>query len=86
MGTSIRLEVFGDLEALVDFYTGCCASRSCATSASPATSISDTRCASACCGLQRSEGPIEVPLVQHPWGLTNFRLLDPEGYYLRLTS
>jgi catechol 2,3-dioxygenase-like lactoylglutathione lyase family enzyme len=26
------------------------------------------------------------PLVTQPWGLTDFRLLDPDGYYLRLTG
>jgi catechol 2,3-dioxygenase-like lactoylglutathione lyase family enzyme len=26
------------------------------------------------------------PLVRQPWGLTDFRVLDPDGYYVRLTS
>ncbi|REK17728.1 MAG: glyoxalase/bleomycin resistance/extradiol dioxygenase family protein [Planctomycetota bacterium] len=26
------------------------------------------------------------PLRQHPWGLTDFRVADPDGYYLRITS
>ena len=26
------------------------------------------------------------PLVAQPWGLTDFRLTDPDGYYLRITS
>lgn len=25
-------------------------------------------------------------LVAQPWGLTDFRLLDPDGYYLRVTA
>lgn len=30
--------------------------------------------------------PLEEDLVKRPWGLTDFRLLDPAGYYLRLTG
>jgi catechol 2,3-dioxygenase-like lactoylglutathione lyase family enzyme len=30
--------------------------------------------------------PIFEPLQQQPWGLTDFRIVDPDGYYLRLTS
>jgi catechol 2,3-dioxygenase-like lactoylglutathione lyase family enzyme len=30
--------------------------------------------------------PISSPLQQRAWGLTDFRLVDPDGYYLRLTS
>lgn len=30
--------------------------------------------------------PIEEPLQKRPWGLTDFRLVDPDGYYLRITS
>lgn len=30
--------------------------------------------------------PILEPLQQRPWGLTDFRLADPDGYYLRITS
>jgi lactoylglutathione lyase len=26
------------------------------------------------------------PLTPRPWGLTDFRLVDPDGYYLRVTS
>jgi len=26
------------------------------------------------------------PLRQQPWGLTDFRLADPDGYYIRVTS
>jgi len=26
------------------------------------------------------------PLAQQPWGLDDFRVLDPDGYYLRVTS
>lgn len=25
-------------------------------------------------------------LVERPWGLSDFRLLDPDGYYWRITS
>jgi catechol 2,3-dioxygenase-like lactoylglutathione lyase family enzyme len=30
--------------------------------------------------------PIAGKLQRQPWGLSDFRLLDPDGYYLRLTS
>jgi catechol 2,3-dioxygenase-like lactoylglutathione lyase family enzyme len=29
--------------------------------------------------------PLEDDLIARPWGLTDFRLLDPAGYYLRIT-
>lgn len=29
---------------------------------------------------------IEEPLQKRDWGLTDFRLVDPNGYYLRITS
>lgn len=30
--------------------------------------------------------PIETDLVARPWGLRDFRLLDPDGYYWRITE
>lgn len=30
--------------------------------------------------------PLEEDLVARPWGLTDFRVLDPAGYYLRITG
>jgi lactoylglutathione lyase len=30
--------------------------------------------------------PLDEDLRDRPWGLTDFRLLDPAGYYLRVTS
>jgi uncharacterized glyoxalase superfamily protein PhnB len=30
--------------------------------------------------------PLEADLQTRPWGLTDFRLCDPDGYYLRITS
>ena len=30
--------------------------------------------------------PVEEDLRRRPWGLTDFRLHDPAGYYLRITS
>ncbi|MCB0114929.1 MAG: VOC family protein [Caldilineaceae bacterium] len=27
-----------------------------------------------------------TPLQRQPWGLVDFRLVDPDGYYLRVTS
>jgi lactoylglutathione lyase len=36
--------------------------------------------------LQSCGYPIEEPLQKRNWGLTDFRLVDPDGYYLRITS
>ena len=39
--------------------------------------------------LERVEAaghPVEAPLQARPWGRTDFRLLDPDGYYLRITA
>lgn len=30
--------------------------------------------------------PIEEDLTARPWGLRDFRILDPSGYYLRITD
>jgi lactoylglutathione lyase len=30
--------------------------------------------------------PIKEDLQDRPWGLTDFRILDPAGYYLRITN
>jgi predicted enzyme related to lactoylglutathione lyase len=30
--------------------------------------------------------PIEEPLQDRPWGLADFRILDPGGHYLRITG
>jgi lactoylglutathione lyase len=30
--------------------------------------------------------PLEQDLQYRPWGLTDFRIIDPAGYYLRFTS
>jgi uncharacterized glyoxalase superfamily protein PhnB len=30
--------------------------------------------------------PLEQDLQNRPWGLTDFRIIDPAGYYLRVTS
>jgi lactoylglutathione lyase len=29
---------------------------------------------------------INAPLRRRPWGLTDFRVIDPDGYYIRVTS
>lgn len=33
-----------------------------------------------------AEWPIEEALQTRPWGLVDFRVLDPSGYYLRITG
>lgn len=30
--------------------------------------------------------PVTEPPQRRPWGLTDFRLVDPDGYYLRVTA
>jgi lactoylglutathione lyase len=30
--------------------------------------------------------PVFEPLQTRPWGLADFRIVDPDGYYLRITS
>lgn len=30
--------------------------------------------------------PIQAELTKRPWGLEDFRIVDPDGYYLRITS
>jgi uncharacterized glyoxalase superfamily protein PhnB len=36
--------------------------------------------------VQASGQPILLPLKERPWGLRDFRIADPDGYYLRITS
>ncbi|GMA52189.1 hypothetical protein GCM10025857_35460 [Alicyclobacillus contaminans] len=36
--------------------------------------------------VQASGYPVSEPLLMRPWGLKDFRLQDPDGYYLRITS
>ncbi len=36
--------------------------------------------------VQSCGHPIEEPLQKQNWGLTDFRIVDPDGYYLRVTS
>jgi lactoylglutathione lyase len=35
-----------------------------------------------CC----QDWPVEEGLVSRPWGVRDFRVLDPSGYYLRITE
>ncbi|OGK31076.1 bleomycin resistance protein [Candidatus Roizmanbacteria bacterium RIFCSPHIGHO2_12_FULL_33_9] len=36
--------------------------------------------------VKKSGHPIHDPLTKRNWGLTDFRIVDPDGYYLRITS
>lgn len=36
--------------------------------------------------VERSGWSLEEGLTDRPWGLADFRLLDPAGYYLRITN
>jgi lactoylglutathione lyase len=36
--------------------------------------------------VRTAHWPVEEELTARPWGLTDFRILDPSGYYWRLTG
>jgi lactoylglutathione lyase len=36
--------------------------------------------------IARAGWPIEEDITLRPWGLKDFRILDPDGYYLRFTT
>lgn len=36
--------------------------------------------------FERSRHPLVEPLRTRPWGLRDFRVTDPDGYYLRVTA
>jgi catechol 2,3-dioxygenase-like lactoylglutathione lyase family enzyme len=36
--------------------------------------------------VQEQGWPISQGIVRQPWGLEDFRVLDPDGYYLRFTT
>ena len=36
--------------------------------------------------VRRAGWPITEDIASRPWGLRDFRLLDPSGYYVRLTG
>ena len=36
--------------------------------------------------VNRSGTKVLSPLTKRPWGLTDFRIADPDGYYLRISS
>ncbi|HWG14232.1 MAG TPA: VOC family protein [Streptosporangiaceae bacterium] len=36
--------------------------------------------------VQRSGHQLAAPLQDRPWGLRDFRIADPDGYYLRVTT
>jgi catechol 2,3-dioxygenase-like lactoylglutathione lyase family enzyme len=40
----------------------------------------------ACAAVIGAGHPILVPPGQRPWGARDFRIADPDGYYLRITS
>jgi predicted enzyme related to lactoylglutathione lyase len=41
---------------------------------------------SACRMVMAASHPVLAPLQDRPWGLRDFRIADPDGYYLRITS
>ena len=36
--------------------------------------------------VQSSGYPLAAPMTARPWGLRDFRIADPDGYYLRVTE
>lgn len=42
--------------------------------------------AALCRHVQSQGWPLAHALRHQPWGLTDFRVVDPDGYYLRITS
>lgn len=36
--------------------------------------------------VKQSGYPLHAEINDRPWGLTDFRLIDPDGYYIRVTS
>ena len=36
--------------------------------------------------MQRADVVIEEPLKEQPWGTKDFRIVDPDGYYWRITT
>lgn len=36
--------------------------------------------------VQASGWPISSEFATHPWGLSDFRIIDPDGYYLRIST
>lgn len=36
--------------------------------------------------IVRAGWPLEEDITLRPWGLKDFRILDPDGYYLRFTT
>ena len=40
----------------------------------------------AAAGVERYGHPVAEPPQERPWGLRDFRLADPDGYYIRVSS
>ena len=36
--------------------------------------------------VRASGWPISTPLTEQPWGMTDFRIVDPDGIYIRVTG
>ncbi len=47
--------------------------------------LDDLQTLQALYGHCRERAAISEPLQLRPWGLYDFRLADPDGYYLRIT-
>jgi hypothetical protein len=51
----------------------------------PAWELRDLAYERASSSVGRLGGRME-PMLDRPWGLRDFRMVDPDGYYLRITS
>jgi uncharacterized glyoxalase superfamily protein PhnB len=90
---TLRFEIFPpDLDAAVDFYTRVLGfSLTSDGRTDPAAYVSMQRGGVRVVAGERNRvaaagWPLEEDLQGRPWGLTDFRILDPAGYYLRITS
>ena len=89
---TLRVEVFpADVDAFVDFYWGSTCSEALAPPirVDPLTTAAYPGRRSASNSKRRTrvtDWPVASGIEKQPWGLRDFRLFDPDGYYLRLTE
>jgi catechol 2,3-dioxygenase-like lactoylglutathione lyase family enzyme len=60
------------------------ASRSVPTGVEIVIEVDDVRAEAS--RVRAADWPVESDVEVRPWGLTDFRIHDPDGYYLRVTS
>jgi len=92
----LRVEIFpSDLDEIVDFYTrvlrfGVTKDQRHDPNAYVSMQRGAVQVGAALAGerdrVVAAGWPLEQDLQDQPWGLTDFRIIDPAGYYLRVTS